>query len=256
MHCILILLLLVQTTHHGILGVGLYASFYKIPHFGAVFQGLAYMRVYTACSDELIKSDRQWANQMMDDSSSWSQQICSNRYRSGFSHGHTRTGKIWIKTPRTFRSAVLCTAFILFFMRSKWSCFSSIFDLSLVTIRSLLSEAERILVDFPCSLLIGSQLSNVVCRARCLFASWTLNRRLPWMSRFLETVNELFQFLFITFASLRTFSVRVVSIASKADLSATSVFRNSNLARCLSLRIFQCRLILTFNHVNRFYALL
>jgi len=31
------LLLLAQTTHHGILRVGLYTSFYKIPHFGAVF---------------------------------------------------------------------------------------------------------------------------------------------------------------------------------------------------------------------------
>jgi len=29
------LLLVAQTTHHGILGVSLYASFCKIPHFGA-----------------------------------------------------------------------------------------------------------------------------------------------------------------------------------------------------------------------------
>jgi len=31
------LLLLAQATRHGILGVGLYATFCKIPHFGAVF---------------------------------------------------------------------------------------------------------------------------------------------------------------------------------------------------------------------------
>jgi len=31
-------LLLAQTTHQGILGVGLYASFCKIPHFGTVFK--------------------------------------------------------------------------------------------------------------------------------------------------------------------------------------------------------------------------
>jgi len=33
------LLLLAQTTHHGILGVGLYVSFCKIPHLGQFFKG-------------------------------------------------------------------------------------------------------------------------------------------------------------------------------------------------------------------------
>ena len=38
------LLLLAQTADHGILGTGLYATFCKIPYFGAVFWGSAYMR--------------------------------------------------------------------------------------------------------------------------------------------------------------------------------------------------------------------
>ena len=46
------LLLLAQTTHHGVLGVGLYASFCKIPHLGqflrvGLYATSAYMRVYT-----------------------------------------------------------------------------------------------------------------------------------------------------------------------------------------------------------------